>query len=99
MENNIYIYGDYTSPFDGRHPDGTDSWAEFISEHWSRKSTRNRSRISTKVGASVSSGSYDAPFCALSAESCVYNATTKTQTQVRAGRMQRPTTIHVILHG
>ena len=75
IENNMYVYGDYTSPFDGRHPDGTDSWAEWLQNKASGDG-------GTTVGAS--SGSYDSPFCALSAESCKYNSTTKTQTQCDA---------------
>ena len=35
IERNMYIYPDHTSPFDGRHTDGTDSWADFVAEQWS----------------------------------------------------------------
>lgn len=86
IENNLYIYPDHTSPFDGRHPDGTDSWRDFVAAQWSgpnQPSPAAASKMKARQShdtAPVGLGSYDAPYCALSAEACLYNATTKTQT-------------------
>ena len=77
IESNMYVYPDHTSPFDGRHPDGTDSWVEFVASQWLDAERPNPTREA--LGATLGLGSYDAPFCALSAEACVYNATTKLQ--------------------
>lgn len=63
------MFPDYTSPFDGRHPNGVDSWAEFLAE-----------QRDAGVGVAAGTSSYDAPFCALSAEACEFNSTTKMQT-------------------
>ena len=90
IENNLYIYPDHTSPFDGRHPDGTDSWRDFVATQWSgpnQPSPAAASKIkahdtiaNATTAAPIGLGSYDAPYCALSAEACLYNTTTKTQT-------------------
>lgn len=76
IERNMYIYPDHTSPFDGRHPDGTDSWAGFVASQWAGPDEPDLQAADELRDRTRSS---DAPYCALSAEACAYNATLKQQ--------------------